>query len=231
MRIVVAGAHGQIARRLGRLLSARGDTVVGLIRNPDHAADLRERRRRARRPRPGDRPRSTSVADVRPRRRRRRVRRRCRAGQRCGPQAHRRPRRRRAAGRRRRAGRRRARYLLVSSMGVEQAPRRHAAGHGPGLRAPTCRRSSPPRTTSCPARPWRTTVAAARAGSPTSPGTGRVHARPRHRATAASPGTTSRRCSSRCSTPGADGVVVELVGGDDPDRRGGRRGWTDRQLW
>ena len=41
MRIVLAGAHGQIARRLGRLLSARGDTVVGLIRNPDHAADLR----------------------------------------------------------------------------------------------------------------------------------------------------------------------------------------------
>ncbi|SOC49076.1 NAD(P)H-binding [Blastococcus aggregatus] len=41
MRIVLAGAHGQVARRLGRLLSARGDTVVGLIRNPDHAADLR----------------------------------------------------------------------------------------------------------------------------------------------------------------------------------------------
>src|SRR3954449_12978993 len=40
MRIVVAGAHGQVARRLGRLLSARGDTVVGLVRNPDHRADL-----------------------------------------------------------------------------------------------------------------------------------------------------------------------------------------------
>ena len=40
MRIVVAGAHGQIARRLGRLLSDRGDTVVGIIRNPDHAPDL-----------------------------------------------------------------------------------------------------------------------------------------------------------------------------------------------
>lgn len=40
MRIVVAGAHGKIARRLGRLLSARGDTVVGLIRNPDHSPDL-----------------------------------------------------------------------------------------------------------------------------------------------------------------------------------------------
>lgn len=40
MRIVVAGAHGQVARRLGRLLSGRGDTVVGIIRNPAHAADL-----------------------------------------------------------------------------------------------------------------------------------------------------------------------------------------------
>src|SRR5688572_954283 len=40
MRVVVAGAHGQVARRLGRLLSGRGDTVVGIIRNPDHAADL-----------------------------------------------------------------------------------------------------------------------------------------------------------------------------------------------
>ncbi len=40
MRIVIAGAHGQIARRLGRLLSARGDTVVGLIRNPEHGTDL-----------------------------------------------------------------------------------------------------------------------------------------------------------------------------------------------
>lgn len=40
MRVVVAGAHGQVARRLGRLLSARGDTVVGLVRNPGHRADL-----------------------------------------------------------------------------------------------------------------------------------------------------------------------------------------------
>jgi nucleoside-diphosphate-sugar epimerase len=40
MRIVIAGAHGQVARRLGRLLSARGDSVVGIIRNPAHAADL-----------------------------------------------------------------------------------------------------------------------------------------------------------------------------------------------
>jgi nucleoside-diphosphate-sugar epimerase len=41
MRIVIAGAHGQVARRLGRLLSARGDAVVGIVRNADHESDLR----------------------------------------------------------------------------------------------------------------------------------------------------------------------------------------------
>ncbi|MGY5884860.1 NAD(P)H-binding protein [Modestobacter lacusdianchii] len=40
MRIVIAGAHGQIARRLGRMLSDRGDTVLGIVRNPDHRPDL-----------------------------------------------------------------------------------------------------------------------------------------------------------------------------------------------
>lgn len=40
MRIAVAGAHGQIARRLTRLLALRGDDVVGLVRNPDHVADV-----------------------------------------------------------------------------------------------------------------------------------------------------------------------------------------------
>jgi uncharacterized protein YbjT (DUF2867 family) len=42
MRIVIAGAHGQVARRLGRLLTRRGDVVVGLVRNPDHRADLED---------------------------------------------------------------------------------------------------------------------------------------------------------------------------------------------
>jgi len=41
MRIVIAGGHGQIARRLEALLAARGDEAVGLIRNPDQADDLR----------------------------------------------------------------------------------------------------------------------------------------------------------------------------------------------
>jgi len=40
MRVVIAGAHGQIARRLGRMLSDRGDTVLGIVRNPDHRTDL-----------------------------------------------------------------------------------------------------------------------------------------------------------------------------------------------
>lgn len=40
MRVVIAGAHGQVARRLGRLLTGRGDTVVGIVRTPDHTADL-----------------------------------------------------------------------------------------------------------------------------------------------------------------------------------------------
>ncbi|MBM7787058.1 SDR family oxidoreductase [Tenggerimyces flavus] len=42
MRIAIAGAHGQIGLRLGRLLAARGDSVVGLVRNPDHVPDLAE---------------------------------------------------------------------------------------------------------------------------------------------------------------------------------------------
>jgi uncharacterized protein YbjT (DUF2867 family) len=40
MDVAIAGGHGQIALRLERLLADRGDRVRGLIRNPDHAADL-----------------------------------------------------------------------------------------------------------------------------------------------------------------------------------------------
>jgi uncharacterized protein YbjT (DUF2867 family) len=40
MRIVIAGGHGKIALILERLLSQRGDSVVGFIRNSEHAADL-----------------------------------------------------------------------------------------------------------------------------------------------------------------------------------------------
>lgn len=42
MDVAIAGAHGRVARRLARLLVGRGDRVRGLIRNPDHAGDLRE---------------------------------------------------------------------------------------------------------------------------------------------------------------------------------------------
>ncbi|WP_114451414.1 SDR family oxidoreductase [Halopolyspora algeriensis] len=40
MRVVVAGAHGKIAREFGRLLTGRGDSVAGLIRDPEQAVDL-----------------------------------------------------------------------------------------------------------------------------------------------------------------------------------------------
>ncbi|SKY08139.1 sugar epimerase yhfK [Mycobacteroides abscessus subsp. massiliense] len=39
-KVVIAGGHGQIAAHLIRLLAARGDTAVALIRNPDHTADV-----------------------------------------------------------------------------------------------------------------------------------------------------------------------------------------------
>ncbi|SRR5579884_1787162 len=40
MVVAIAGAHGKIAMRLSTRLPARGDSVIGLIRNPDHGADL-----------------------------------------------------------------------------------------------------------------------------------------------------------------------------------------------
>jgi uncharacterized protein YbjT (DUF2867 family) len=40
MRVAIAGGHGQIALRLAKLLSQRGDQVVALIRNPGHADDV-----------------------------------------------------------------------------------------------------------------------------------------------------------------------------------------------
>ena len=40
MRIVIAGGHGQIALLLGKLIAARGDTAVGIIRNPAQSDDL-----------------------------------------------------------------------------------------------------------------------------------------------------------------------------------------------
>ena len=40
MRVVIIGGHGRVALRLARLLSARGDSVTSVIRNPDHVADV-----------------------------------------------------------------------------------------------------------------------------------------------------------------------------------------------
>ena len=44
MRVAIAGGHGQIALRLAKVLSQRGDEAVALIRNPDHADDVRQAR-------------------------------------------------------------------------------------------------------------------------------------------------------------------------------------------
>lgn len=43
MRVVIAGGHGQIALLLEQQLSRRGDTAIGLVRNPDHVPDLESR--------------------------------------------------------------------------------------------------------------------------------------------------------------------------------------------
>jgi uncharacterized protein YbjT (DUF2867 family) len=40
MRVLIAGGHGKIALRFTALLASRGDTVVGIVRNPDHVADV-----------------------------------------------------------------------------------------------------------------------------------------------------------------------------------------------
>lgn len=40
MRVIVAGGHGKIAQLLLKALVERGDTAVGLVRNPDHVAEL-----------------------------------------------------------------------------------------------------------------------------------------------------------------------------------------------
>jgi uncharacterized protein YbjT (DUF2867 family) len=40
LEVAVVGGHGKVALRLLRLLSERGDRARGLIRNPDHAADV-----------------------------------------------------------------------------------------------------------------------------------------------------------------------------------------------
>jgi nucleoside-diphosphate-sugar epimerase len=43
MSVAIAGGHGKIALRLTALLARRGEAVLSLIRNPDHAADVQAR--------------------------------------------------------------------------------------------------------------------------------------------------------------------------------------------
>jgi uncharacterized protein YbjT (DUF2867 family) len=40
MRVVIAGGHGQIALLLEEVLATRGHAPVGIVRNPDHVADV-----------------------------------------------------------------------------------------------------------------------------------------------------------------------------------------------
>ena len=42
VRVAIAGGHGKIALRLTRLLHARGDEVLSLIRNPEQSEDVRQ---------------------------------------------------------------------------------------------------------------------------------------------------------------------------------------------
>ncbi|GAA4413344.1 NAD(P)H-binding protein [Actinokineospora soli] len=42
MRIAIAGGHGKIALLLTALAAGRGDEVIGVVRNPDHVADVRD---------------------------------------------------------------------------------------------------------------------------------------------------------------------------------------------
>lgn len=40
MRVTIAGGHGKIAQHLERQLTGAGHQAVGIVRNPDHVADL-----------------------------------------------------------------------------------------------------------------------------------------------------------------------------------------------
>lgn len=40
MRVVIAGVHGRVARRLAKLLCARGDAVIGIVRTPEVEGEI-----------------------------------------------------------------------------------------------------------------------------------------------------------------------------------------------
>ena len=204
--IVIAGGHGQIALRLAALLSARGDQVCALIRNPDHEADVRAT---GARPVVADMEALDDLSDL--------VEGvnavvfAAGAGPGSGPE------RKRTVdlgaavklleGARRTGVRR---YLMISAMGAADP----AAG---SLRR--CARTSRPR------RQADAALAAsdlggrscAPAGSPTSRAPGASRWRPRSAAAARSPATTWRRCSSGASTSRARcGAAFDLLGGGTP---------------
>ena len=208
MDVVIAGGHGQIARRLASLLTARGDTVRGLIRNPGHAADVRGDRRRAGpvRPRGGRAPARSPTAiegadavvfaaGAGPGQRRRAQ---ADDGPRRRDQAARRgPRRRRRALRDRQLGRRR------EPAGRRRAVQRLPAGEGGGR----------------PGGRWRATASGrscARAAD-RRPGHRAACASRASRSAARSRATTSPRCWRRsCAEPRTAGAILYVSGGDDP---------------
>ena len=195
-----------MARRLARLLVERGDRVRGLIRNPEHADDLRadgsepsaatsrrlDRRRRSPR---------------RSRRRRRRLRRRRRAWQRRRAQAHGGPRRRDQAARSARSRRRAA--LRDRQLGRRREPprRRRRLQRLPARQGRGRRRGDGERP--------RLDGRAARD----------AHRRPGHRARAradrADQGEVTRDdvaavLAAVLHEPRSAGAVLYVVGGDDP---------------
>ena len=220
MRIAIAGAHGQVARRLGRLLSGRGDTVVGIVRNPAHEPDLDadgvepvvldlEPARSTRSPRwwpaptRSSSPRAPARAAAPTASTPSTGARRC-----CSPTP--------------RSGPVSARTCWSPRWASSRRRRATPGRHGPGLRRLPAGEAAPPRTTSCRGRVCDTTIV--RPGRLTDePGHRAGHPRHGSRARGACPGTTSPPSWPRSCAPAKTATVVELVGGADTGRRGGRR--------
>ena len=224
MRIVIAGAHGQVARRLGRLLSARGDTVVGIVRNPAHRPTCRttassrpsstsSRRRSTTSPRSSPAPTPWSSPPARP-------------GQRRGPQGHGRPRPRRCCSPTRPSGPASAATCWCRRWAWTRSPtgarptawtiRRLPAGEAGGRAG----RARPAGSATTVLRPGRLTD---------EPGTGRVTLGRSRRAGQRAPRRRRGRAAWPCSTPPCDGAVLELVGGATPSTRRSPRLAAERQ--
>ena len=228
MRIVIAGAHGQIARRLGRLLSARGDTVVGHHPQPRPRVGPRRRRRRTRvvldletasvergrggacrAPTPWSSPPAPARAAAPP----------ARTPSTAGPPS---------CSPTRPSGPACARYLLVSSMGVEQV----ADGRRPKgmdevfvayLRAKLRRRGQDLLPRPGPGHDGR----CGPGGLTDDPGTGRVTLGHGSRVRGASRATTSPPSSPSCCDAGDDRRRARAGRRAHAGRRGGRGACLD----